>query len=197
MKLKMLGVICCVAMASVSGQALAAKATPEGSAIEIPAPPAGKGQIVFFRTGGMGFALGCSVNENGEKISSLGSGKYFVMVTDPGQHEYSVKSEAKDVLTLLVEPDETQYAKCRIKMGIIAGRPDIAPSTAEEFVKASTKLKLVDDDDMGPGPGALRAEELAAALVASDAPAVVKQAAETDTTGVADESVEPVVTETL
>ena len=134
-----------------------------GAEIDIPAPPAGKGQIVFFRPGGMGAALGCSVNENGEKVSSLGSGRYFVMVSDPGTHEFSVHSEAKDTLGLLVESDETQFAKCKIKMGILVGRPDISPSSEKEF-RSQKKLKLVDDDDMGPAPGALRRDDLAAAL---------------------------------
>lgn len=113
----------------------------------------------------LGFAIGCSVNENGQKVSSLGAGKYFIMVADPGRHEFTVKTEAKDVLALEVEPDETQFAKCRMKMGLMVGRPDIAPSTEAEF-RAAKGLKLVDADDMGPAPGALRPEELTAALAA-------------------------------
>lgn len=146
--------------------------------IAIPAPPAGKGQIVFFRPSGMGFAVGCSVNENGQKISSLGAGKYFVMVTEPGKHEFMVHSEAKDVLGLEVEADETQYASCKIKMGIMVGRPDIRPATQADFI-AAKRLKPVDDEDMGPGAGALRATELAAALAATAAPAAVAPAAPT------------------
>jgi hypothetical protein len=135
----------------------------DSPAVVIPPPPAGKGQIVFYRTGTiMGAAMGCSVNEKGQKISSLGAGRYFLLVTEPGRHEYTVKSEAKDVLALEVEADETQYAMCRIKMGFMAGRPDLRPSTEAEFVKAGTD-RLVDDDDMGPGAGALRASEVAAA----------------------------------
>ena len=126
---------------------------------------------MFYRTGTiMGAAMGCAVNEKGQKISSLGSGRYFVLVADPGRHEYTVKSEAKDVLALEVEADETQYAMCRIKMGIMSGRPDLRPSTAEEFNKAGTN-RLVDADDMGPGPGALRPEQVEAALAATPAPA--------------------------
>ena len=49
----------------------------------------------------------------------------------------------------------------RCKMGIMVGRPDIRPSTREEFLKAK-KLKMVDADDMGPGEGALRPDQLAA-----------------------------------
>lgn len=148
-------------------------AAPKAPAVPIalPTPPAGKGQIVFFRTGGMmGAAMGCSVNENGQKISSLGGGRYFILVTDPGRHEYSVKSEATDTLPLEVEADETQFSSCKIKMGIMAGRPDIRPATEVEF-RAAKNLKLVDADDMGPGPGALRPEQIQAALAGT--PAIV------------------------
>lgn len=153
--------------ASVAFPAIAAE-TKNQEPIAIPAPPAGKGQIVFFRPGGMGFALGCSVNENGQKVSSLGAGTYFIMVTDPGKHAFSVKSEATDTLALEVEADETQYAKCKIKMGIMVGRPDIAPATETEF-RAVKRLKMVDADDMGPGPGALRPEQVTAALAPAPA----------------------------
>lgn len=132
------------------------------ASITIPTPPAGKGQIVFFRPGGMGYALGCSVNENGQKISSLGAGRFFVMTTTPGRHEYTVKSESKDTLALNVEDGETQYATCKIKMGIMVGRPDIRPSTREEFL-ALKKTKMVDADDMGPAEGAIRPDQFAAA----------------------------------
>lgn len=132
-----------------------------GADIQLPEPPEGMGQIVFFRTGGSGGAMGCSVNENGEKVSSLGANRYFVMQTTPGRHEFSVKSEAKDMLALEVEEGETQYVACKIKMGILVGRPDIAPANEADFRKAK-KLRMVDADDMGPAPGAVRPEEVAA-----------------------------------
>ncbi|WP_374530291.1 DUF2846 domain-containing protein [Novosphingobium sp.] len=137
--------------------------------IQIPAPPAGKGQIVFFRKGGLGgAAVACSVHENGQKVSSLGGGRYFIMVTEPGRHEFTVASEAKDTLALEVEADETQFAQCKIKMGIMVGRPDIRPSSETEF-RGMKKFKMVDADDMGPGPGALRPDEVKAALAAAAA----------------------------
>jgi hypothetical protein len=162
---KNLGLIAAISAAIMSAPAVAADKDKHKEAptpIAVPKPPVGKGQIVFFRPGGMGFAVGCSVNENGQKVSSLGAGKYFIMATDPGKHEFSVKSEAKDTLALEVEADETQYASCKIKMGIMVGRPDIRPSTEEEFRKQA-KLKMVDADDMGPAPGALRPDQIASA----------------------------------
>jgi len=137
-------------LASFSATAAHAVAKDDREKISIPAPPEGQGQVVFFRTGGQGFAMGCSVNENSEKISSLGAGRYFMMVAEPGPHSFSAKSEAKDTLNLEVEPDETQYVRCKIKMGFMAGRPDLAPSSKAEFDELSHKLKMVDDDDMGP-----------------------------------------------
>ncbi|MBC2664977.1 hypothetical protein H7F51_05575 [Novosphingobium flavum] len=167
-----------VLAASLALGAAAPAFAADKAPVVIPPPPAGKGQIVFYRTGTiMGAAMGCAVNEKGQKISSLGSGRYFILVTEPGRHEYMVKSEAKDFLALEVEPDETQYALCKIKMGIMAGRPDLAPSTEEAF-KASHTDRLVDADDMGPGPGALRPDEVKAALAAQPAaPAAVVPAA--------------------
>lgn len=167
--------VAAVALTAFSTPAMAQKAKTqkaEEAPIAIPAAPAGKGQIVWFRPGGMGFALGCSVNEKGQKVSSLGAGKYFIQVAEPGRHEFTVKSEAKDVLALEVEADETQYASCKIKMGIMVGRPDIRPATEAEF-RAAKKLKMVDAEDMGPGEGALRPDQVAAALAGpAPAPAV-------------------------
>lgn len=54
-------------------------------------------------------------------------------------------------------------------MGIMVGRPDLAPATEAEF-RQSAKLKPVDDEDMGPGQGALKAADLSAALAAKPAP---------------------------
>lgn len=146
-------------------QEVAATHTPADSEITIPAPPEGMGQVVFFRSSSMmGMAMGCQVNEGeGEpkdaKVSSLGNGRYFILQTTPGTHGYWTRNEKKDELTLLVEPDETQFVRCKIKMGIMSGRPDIRPSDGAEFAKASGSMKLVDDDDM-KADGVLRAAQL-------------------------------------
>lgn len=121
---------------------------------DIPVPPQGKGQIVFYRTGGQGELLGCAVFDVGanEKLSSLGAGRYFVLVSEPGPRSFAVKSlESKDALALEVEPDETQFVRCKIKMGLIVGRADLAPSNESEFRKKYKKPKLVDSDDMSEG----------------------------------------------
>lgn len=136
---------------SVNSQpATAAEAPAQKSPKVIPAPPAGKGQVVFYRGGGIsGRALGCGINSGGARISALGAGRYFILPVEPGSSSYTVKSEAADDLTLEVGPDETAYVKCAIKMGIMVGRPDLAPGSKDDFDKRSSKLKYVDADDIG------------------------------------------------
>lgn len=137
--------------AAMMAAAPAALAQAEGE-FSIPTPPEGKGQVIFFRTGGLsGAALGCAVFDSGatDKLSSLGAGRYFVLVSEPGPRSFTVKSlETKDALTLEIEPDETQFVRCKIKSGFMSGRADIAPSNEAEFRKRYTNPKLVDADDM-------------------------------------------------
>ena len=130
--------------------AVAAQDSEEG--YQIPTPPEGMGQIIFYRTGGLGgAALGCGVFNAGEeeKLSSLGSGRYFVLHSEPGERNFTVKSlETKDALTLEVEEGETQFVRCKIKTGFFSGRANISPSSEKEFRRKYKKPKLVDDDDM-------------------------------------------------
>lgn len=139
-----------------------------GTEIVLPEPNEETGQIIFFRPSGTGGAVACSVHENGEKVSSLGGGRYFIMDTTPGRHEFTVKTEASDSIALEVESGERQWVSCKIKMGFFVGRPDLRPSSEEEF-RTRKKYALVDDDDMGPAPGAMSSAEVAAALAGDEA----------------------------
>jgi hypothetical protein len=117
-------------------------AAPEAPIAEI---PEGKGKIIFFRKGGLvGAAISCAVHEKGERLTSLPPGRFAIVYADPGIHEYSVKSEATDMLRLEVETGETYYSKCNISMGIMAGRPNLSPSDKANFESVSAKLKPVE-----------------------------------------------------
>lgn len=143
--------VAAAAPVAMVASAPAALAQAEG-AFKIPTPPEGKGQVIFYRTGGIsGAALGCAVFDSGaaDKLSSLGAGKYFVLVSDPGPRSFTVKSlETKDALTLEIEEGETQFVRCKIKSGFMSGRADIAPSNESEFRGKYKTAKLVDADDM-------------------------------------------------
>lgn len=141
----------------VSGNSAAGAAAPAPAAVSAPAttatggsdggrigaPPPGKGQVVFFRSGTlMGAAISCAVSENGAKLSSLFRGRYVVLAAEPGIHSYTVSSEATDTLRLEVEEGETYYSQCSIGMGFMAGRPNLSPSDKAKF--DSMKLKPMD-----------------------------------------------------
>jgi hypothetical protein len=129
-----------------SPEAFAAKA--EKAPAVIAAPPAGMGQIVFFRPSAMGMAISCNVREDGKMVGTTNNGRYFVLTTTPGVHKFTTKSEATDEINVQVEADETIYVKCKIAAGIMAGRPNLSPSTKEEFDGKSAKLKASDPEKM-------------------------------------------------
>lgn len=137
------------ALALLSQGAIAA----DGPPVVVPPPPAGKGQVVFFRPSAMGMAIKCTVREGGKMIGRVGNGRYFVHVTDPGAHTYTTKTEATDTLATEVEADETQYVKCKIGMGFMAGRPNLSPADKAAFDEKSPNLK--------PQDAAKMAEEIA------------------------------------
>ena len=115
----------------------------------ISAPAAGTGQVVFFRPGKfVGSAIRCTVREDGKMIGRAGNGNYFVFPATPGAHRFTTKTEATDTLNIEVEPDETTYVKCAIGMGVMAGRPNLSPATAEDFGKVAHKIKPADAEEM-------------------------------------------------
>ncbi|CAN5550071.1 hypothetical protein BH10PSE14_BH10PSE14_24950 [soil metagenome] len=143
-----------------------ATAAPSGTPAAAPAKiadlidpaPADKGQIVFYRPGGMGTMVGCMVRE-GEgaeetHISKLTGNRYFTILATPGVHKYWVKSEATDRLNLEIEQGETYFVKCKISMGFMVGRPNLSPSDQAEFEKYAKKLKLMDPAKQGDTPPA-------------------------------------------
>ncbi len=120
----------------------AAAESPARSGL-IAAAPADKAQIVFFRpskfTGG---AIGFKVREGQQELGKLRSGNYFIHLAEPGTHEYTVHSEAKDVLTIEVEEGETYFVQGTITMGVFAGRPNLSPSDQSTFDGMADKLTL-------------------------------------------------------
>lgn len=123
-------------------QAAPAAAAPAANG-KIAAPPEGKGQIVFFREKKFaGAAVKYKVREGAIELGKLSSGTYFVLAADPGTHQYTVHSEAKDVLNLEVEAGETYYVIGTVTMGFMAGHPNLAPSDQATFDGMADKLKL-------------------------------------------------------
>src|ERR1700761_2599662 len=131
------------AIAFVAPVAIAQDAPIATKSGTIGAPVAGKGLVVFFRPGSlMGAALGCTVHEGDAELARLGSGKYYTIDAAPGKHEYYTKGEATDKLTLEVEDGETYFVKCKIGMGVVAGRANLSPSDRATFAGKAKGLTM-------------------------------------------------------
>lgn len=132
----------------VLSAAPASAAEETAAPVVIPAPPAGMSQVVFFRPSAMGMAISCNIRENGKMLGTTNNGRYWILTTTPGPHSFTTKSEATDTLNMEAEADETSYVKCKIGMGFMAGRPNLSPSTKDEFDGKSAKMKLSDPEKM-------------------------------------------------
>ncbi len=135
-----------IAQPAASASPAAQSVSPAPGAVEskVGTPPAGMGQIVFFRPSRFaGGAIGFAVREGDTALGKLRSGNYFVTAVAPGTHVYTVHSEAKDVLTMEVEAGETYYVEGTITMGFMVGRPNLSPSEQATFDGMFTKLKRV------------------------------------------------------
>lgn len=125
-----------------SAESASEEAVASGTESKIAPPPAGKGQIVFFREKKfVGGAVSYKVREGETELGKLSNGTYFVYVAEPGAHEYTVHSEAKDILNMEVEAGETYYVTGGITMGVFAGRPNLSPSDEVAFNALEGKLK--------------------------------------------------------
>ena len=119
-----------------------APAAAAASSALIPAPQAGKGQVVFFREKKfVGAAMSYKVREGEAELGKLSNGSYLVLEVEPGTHQYHMQGETKDVLTLDVEAGETYYVQGGISMGVLAGRPNLSPSDQSAFEAMAPKLK--------------------------------------------------------
>lgn len=140
--------------AGTGGSAPEKKTAPPAAPVAAPAPapkpasaPAasaggGTGTIVFFRESKFaGMAISFKVREGQTELGKLSSGSYFVANVPAGAHEFTVHSEAKDVLNIEVDAGETYYVQGSISIGFLAGRPNLAPSDAATFNSLKAKLK--------------------------------------------------------
>lgn len=134
------------ALATLTAGPVALSAAPAkkeaATPVAVAAPAEGKAQVVFFRPGGMGMAIKCTIRNDGKLIGQVGNGKYFIATLDPGKYAFTTKTEATDTLNMELESNETYYVRCKIGMGMVAGRPNISPATKADFDAKSAKLKL-------------------------------------------------------
>lgn len=137
------GMAFAAAMLAVAGPSAAQQEVIATKSGPLASPAPGKGLVVFFRPGSlMGAALGCTVHEGEQEVARLGSGKFYAVTAEPGKHVYFTKAETTDRLNLEVEDGETTFVKCKLGMGIAAGRPNLSPSDRAEFAGKAKGLTM-------------------------------------------------------
>ncbi|HEY3812027.1 MAG TPA: DUF2846 domain-containing protein [Caulobacteraceae bacterium] len=142
------GALAAPAVAQDQSAAAAPAAPADASTSRVGAPPAGKGQIVFFRPSAAGFLLSFSVHDGDKGVVKLANNSYAVVPIEPGTHTFVIESEAKDTLTLEIEAGETYYVRQSMAMGLIVGHPRLSLADQGTFdaVKSLKLTKLTATD---------------------------------------------------
>ena len=125
--------------------AVSAPAEDVDAAIDIPPPPAGQGQVVFFRSHTLlGTGQWFNVRENGQALGKLTNGAYFIQTVEPGLHTYTATTEPefKDSLKLQIASGETYFVEGILTKGVVIGAADLTPSDRVSFDKAAKSLKI-------------------------------------------------------
>jgi hypothetical protein len=124
-------------------QATASALSPAVQTV-VGAPAAGKARVVFFRPSKFaGGAVKFKVREGETELGQLASGRWFVRDMEPGEHAFTVHSEAKDVTNAELEAGQTYFFNGSISMGVMVGHPNLSPSDAAAFEAALKKMKQI------------------------------------------------------
>jgi hypothetical protein len=127
------------AIAALSSSAV----LPQESTPRVAANP-NMGTIVFFRAMKLAdAAVVYEVREGEVELGKLRNASYFTIQATPGRHQYTVHSDAKDILTLEVDAGETYYVIGGIPVSALASRPNLSPSDAATFEAVKGELKDV------------------------------------------------------
>lgn len=105
----------------------------------IPAPEAGKGQIVFYRSGS---AAGSGVrftiqDANGKTVANLKRGSVDVVSVPPGPNFFKVPEANNTEGTIDVKAGQTLYIRCYLNAATFAGKLQF-----EEVSEARAKKEL-------------------------------------------------------
>lgn len=93
--------------------------------------PSDKAIVYIYRPSGMGALVYYDVKANGKVVTTLYSGTYFPYAADPGEIEFSAKTEASDSVTIDVKASQTYFLKGTVGVGFFVGHPHLTVVPAE------------------------------------------------------------------
>jgi len=105
--------------------------------------PSTKALIYIYRPSGMGGAVYYDVKANGKVVTTLYSGSYYPYIADPGEIEFSAKTEASDEVTIDAKANQTYFLRGSVGLGFFVGHPHLTVVPAEEAEKEIVDCKLL------------------------------------------------------
>jgi len=98
------------------------------------------GKIVMYRGSSVvGAAVGCPIRYKGQDVVELGRGRYAEWSVPAGRYILTNHTASVEVA---VDPGETRYVRCMIKMGMLTGRADLQIVDEESFNEHRTQFEL-------------------------------------------------------
>jgi hypothetical protein len=108
--------------------------------------PSSKALVYIYRPSDMmGGAVYYDVKANGKVVTTLYRGSYYPYVTDPGEIEFSAKTEASDEVTIDAKANQTYFLKGSVGLGFFVGHPHLTVVPAEEAEKEIVDCKLLPE----------------------------------------------------
>ena len=100
----------------------------------------GTGKIVMYRGSSVfGAGVACPIRYKGHEVVELARGKFAEWVVPPGRYILNNHTSSVEVA---VDPGETRYIRCMIKMGMLAGRADLQVVDEESFNEHRNQYEL-------------------------------------------------------
>jgi hypothetical protein len=109
---------------------------------EIPLQPsdAHTGKIVMYRGSSLfGAGVACPIRYKGQEIVELARGKFAEWIVPAGRY---ILNNHTSSIEVSVDPGETRYVRCMIKMGMLAGRADLQIVDEESFNEHRNEYEL-------------------------------------------------------
>ncbi len=108
----------------------------------VPAPAAGQGRIVFFRSSStLGRVSGDQVKVNDRPAGELPNGGFFYLDEPAGQYLISTSSAPATQLSVDLAPGETKYVRMRVPFALVAG--PLTPTLEREPARAREALAML------------------------------------------------------
>jgi hypothetical protein len=112
---------------------------------KVDAVPTDKAVIYIYRSSGLGGLVYYDVKANGKVVTTLYSGTYYPYLSEPGEIEFSAKTEASDSVTLDAKAGQIYYLKGTVGIGFFVGHPHLTVVSAEEAEKDIVDCKLLPE----------------------------------------------------